>query len=651
MSLVTVLFLLLLPVFSVALDIGGPELIATTFAYRKKPNTPNEDHCFQGIDVICERSATYCGAFHVGQNFYTTPAHCLVGIDGIIQKPNELDIVGVGKVKVTIALHHEFANLTGRDVAWIHYNQTKDVPTVRVAEVLPNKCKHLKLEIFDTASRGIHSGIRWTEVTTGKRIYEINDTTGTSKKFTDIGYALFENEARAENFHLVLCNTQWSEVYDVHYVQIARFQDYLVTLDCHYVQCGNVTSENMIIPSTITTNPSSGSNVNEDSAKPNTKKPKPRPKFDSGTVSPLKYSDFQRMESRPPWAGWSTGSNAQKLGENVPGDLKNEPMNTSPQTSVPEIARYDDWFNMETVADIDEEVNEQIDAYAEISNGDERLNDETFAKYDEEIEEQFEPSAAITKDDEKFSDNIFRSIDEEEDEHYDSFTDTVKDDERLNTNTSTEYPEAVDELFYQYVDAADENTAESLEEERGQEGSLPESIIVQQKVEQQEYQIPYFKNLQNTIHPMAANALIPTGKKTHQRNKFKNNLCSTNSRYCNTYRQRCSLNAAPIRVDNYNVQQTSKSHLQEVDQDLTPPEESQQNIQTVVPYAAVKCKKDPKPSATSPTKARIDKFARVQVEVPTVVIRSSPSSAVTIDERAAIIQTLFCALFAIVLAY
>lgn len=55
-----------------------------------------------------------------------------------IIEPEEVDIVGLGKVKADIFLHHEFANLTGRDVAWIRYKHTADVPTVRVAELLPD---------------------------------------------------------------------------------------------------------------------------------------------------------------------------------------------------------------------------------------------------------------------------------------------------------------------------------------------------------------------------------------------------------------------------------------------------------------------------------------------------------------------------------
>lgn len=80
---VRLLFLLILPIVSEAFDIGGHDFAETTFAYRKKPNTPVEGICFpQTPEIICDLTAEFCGAFHVGENFYVTPAHCLVGIDG-----------------------------------------------------------------------------------------------------------------------------------------------------------------------------------------------------------------------------------------------------------------------------------------------------------------------------------------------------------------------------------------------------------------------------------------------------------------------------------------------------------------------------------------------------------------------------------------
>nr|XP_029732077.1 uncharacterized protein LOC109622130 [Aedes albopictus] len=244
MAQVTLLLLLLsLPaIFSKAIKIGDHELIETTFAYRKKPNTPEWNNCFPVLpNMKCLQSAEFCGAFHVGKNFYVTAAHCLVGVDGHIQDPNELEIVGVGKVNVTIALHHEYVHNSpnSRDVAWIKYEHPTEVPIVRVAEDMPSDCRDYRLEVFDPAAQGMSAGIRWVERQIEFVNYMPDPDTGTSTNVNVNEYRVFGNKDSADNFHVFLCIGANSEgLHEVHYMQIGRIERYLMTIDCHFVKCG-----------------------------------------------------------------------------------------------------------------------------------------------------------------------------------------------------------------------------------------------------------------------------------------------------------------------------------------------------------------------------------------------------------------------------
>lgn len=94
--------------------------------------------------------------------------------------------------------------------------------------------------MFDETAQGMHAGIRWTELPALEYVWKIKDPAlGISAKVSRSEYVAFKNKDKAENFHVFLCTAQNSDdLHEIHYIQVGRYQDSMMTLDCHFVKCG-----------------------------------------------------------------------------------------------------------------------------------------------------------------------------------------------------------------------------------------------------------------------------------------------------------------------------------------------------------------------------------------------------------------------------
>ncbi|XP_055628812.1 uncharacterized protein LOC129770175 isoform X2 [Toxorhynchites rutilus septentrionalis] len=218
-------------------------LQSSSFVYHKKPGTSNMVDCDTN-GMMCTAQEKYCGAFHIGNNYFVTGAHCLVATDGNIRDPYELDIVGVGLTEVKFVMHKNYAPRTGNDVAWVKIVKPIGVNDyILVADIHPYKCQNFALELHDPNAQGLRSGFRWIAENYGrKHSYKVRNHRPAGRTFR---YRRGHTNAEIVTF----CNTvKDKDKHELHYIFMGFRDGELFQTDCHVAKCSYISPENMQAP-------------------------------------------------------------------------------------------------------------------------------------------------------------------------------------------------------------------------------------------------------------------------------------------------------------------------------------------------------------------------------------------------------------------
>ncbi|XP_055628810.1 uncharacterized protein LOC129770174 [Toxorhynchites rutilus septentrionalis] len=217
-----------------------------SFVYHKKPGTSNMVDCDTN-GMMCKAQEKYCGAFHIGNNYFVTGAHCLVATDGNIRNPYELDILGVGPTEVQFVMHKDYGQRTGNDVAWIKTMKPIGVKHYAlVAEIRPWMCRNFALEVHNPSAQGLRSGFRWiAEVYEQKFTYVVTNMRPGSRT---IRY----NDQHTNTEIVTFCNTQEDlNKQELHYIFMGFRDRELFQMDCHVAKCSHISFEDLHVPPVV----------------------------------------------------------------------------------------------------------------------------------------------------------------------------------------------------------------------------------------------------------------------------------------------------------------------------------------------------------------------------------------------------------------